>query len=73
MDPFSWAELCTRSPRCGRPMRAYRLSRVRAYDDPAPVCGRAAGHPGNPGCVTEETYRRYLDANRDWHRTRRAA
>jgi hypothetical protein len=44
-------------PRCGRPMRMYRLARSR---DEAAVqsCGRPAGHPGQ--CLTAESYLRYL-------------
>jgi hypothetical protein len=50
-------------PRCHKPMKQYSLDRPRAYD-PAPVCGRPRGHPGN--CLTTETYEQCLQRRRDY-------
>jgi hypothetical protein len=50
-------------PRCGKPMKQYALNRLRDYD-PAPACGRPAGHPGN--CVTGEAWQRGLDRHREY-------
>jgi hypothetical protein len=50
-------------PRCAKPMKFHEISRPRDYD-PAPACGRPAGHPGR--CITAESYQRYLQKHKDY-------
>jgi len=48
--------------RCGKPIRSRPLLARLGNPDPAPVCGRPAGHSGN--CSLPESYRRELEYNR---------
>jgi hypothetical protein len=47
-----------RKPRCGKKLRAYRLTRMRDYDyGEVPVCGLPEGHEPHQ-CVSGESVKR---------------